>query len=754
MTIRRVLFGVFCAVMATLHVAGVAAASDAPVKRVILALYDGNANSKRKPIRIPHMAEMPLNHLGLVVRYHDISLGLPAGAALEGVRGVLTWFNSDNILEDPAGYLRWATGVVETGRRFVILGNFGFAGDRKDRPTARVEIDKFFRALGIQFSGRVKQVTYDVRVSHKDPRMVEFERPLDAVLPPFDALRPVAPGARSHLVLQWGREATRKQAHLVFVTPKGGYAAAAYEAVWTEELRQWRINPFEFFRQAFATDDLPKPDTTTLSGRRLYYSHIDGDGWRNVSSVEKYTDRRTLSSEVILREAIEAYPDLPVTVAPVVGDIDRAWFGTDESLRLAREILGLSQVEAGSHTYSHPFFWGFFADGNPDKEKPYLHLYPTPGRKRAAIHNLYDRDEDTGDAKIQGYTIPRAYAVEPFSLEKEIEASVAFIESILPTGKKLKILQWSGDTSPFEEAVSATRQIGIANINGGDSRFDPAYPSYGWVSPIGTQVGGQRQIYASTSNENLYTELWTNRYFGFRYLRHTLRNTETPIRVKPFNIYYHMYSGEKSASLKALLENLDLARGQALAPVTASHFAKIAEGFYSTRLVSLGRNRWRVENRGELQTIRFDHADMRAVDFTQSRGVIGQNHHQGSLYVSLDPAAPAPVIALKDYANDGSPPSARRPYLVDGRWRMRNLEIKGSGGFTVDARGFGRGDLRWKMPQSGSYLIVVDGPKGELRRFRADADDNGVLAFQAVSESLGPWITDGVRITVKRAPSS
>ena len=751
MSVPRFLLG---ALTIVISIVNAAAAVETPVPRVVLALYDGEINSEPKLTRIHQMAEMPLNHLGLMVRYHDITQGLPAEAALEGVRGVLTWFRSERVMEDPGAYLQWATDVAETGRRFVIFGSLGFAADTKGKPTDRAAMDRFLKAVGMQITGGWKPITYDVGVRHKDPRMVEFERPLGIVLPPFEALRPIDPDARSYLVLQWGGAAARKQAHVVFVTPRGGYAASEYEAIWNKDVRQWRINPFEYLREAFATDDLPKPDTTTLSGRRLYYSHIDGGGWRNVAILDKYKDRPTLAAEVILREAIEPFPDLPLTVAPVVGDIDRKWFGTDESLRLAKEILSQPQVEAGSHTYSHPFFWGFFADGNPDKEKRFLHLYPKRGREGEGMAKLYRRDPNAGDTELKSYSIPRAYATQPFSLDREIKGSVAFIESILPAGKKLEVLQWSGDTTPFEGAVAATRRIGIANINGGDARFDPAYPSYGWVSPIGTRIGNQRQIYASTSNENLYTELWTNRFFGFRNLRDTLRNTEIPIRVKPFNIYYHMYSGEKPASVKALLENLVLARSQALAPVATSHYARIAEGFYTARLVSLGLDRWRIEDRGSLQTIRFDHAVFRAVDFTRSRGVVGQRHYQGSLYVALDAAEPAPVVALAAHADGSSLPPARRPYLVDGRWRVRNLTINGAGGFTIDAQGFGRGNMRWKMPAPGGYAVVVDGPRGEIRRFRADADDDGVLAFETVAESLGPWLTETVRITVKRVPAS
>ena len=113
---------------------------------------------------------------------------------------------------------------------------------------------------------------------------------------------------------------------------------------------------------------------------------------------------------------------------------------------------------------------------------------------------------------------------------------------------------------PWELAVHLTRVAGVQNINGGDTRFDPEFPSYASVAPIGRQVGKERQIYVSTSNENTYTDSWTQNYSAFRYLRKTLDNSETPLRLKPFTIYYHMYSGERDASLRSLLSNFDYAR--------------------------------------------------------------------------------------------------------------------------------------------------------------------------------------------------
>jgi len=43
---------------------------------------------------------------------------------------------------------------------------------------------------------------------------------------------------------------------------------------------------------------LPVPDVTTLDGRRMYFSHIDGDGWNNISEIEGYRETQTTVADV------------------------------------------------------------------------------------------------------------------------------------------------------------------------------------------------------------------------------------------------------------------------------------------------------------------------------------------------------------------------------------------------------------------------------------------------------------------------
>ena len=56
--------------------------------RVILGLFDSRREPNPEESRIHRLLDMPLNHLGLVVRYHDIAKGLPDPASLADVRGV------------------------------------------------------------------------------------------------------------------------------------------------------------------------------------------------------------------------------------------------------------------------------------------------------------------------------------------------------------------------------------------------------------------------------------------------------------------------------------------------------------------------------------------------------------------------------------------------------------------------------------------------------------------------------------------
>ncbi|MEJ0009974.1 MAG: hypothetical protein WDN72_05320 [Alphaproteobacteria bacterium] len=364
--------------------------------------------------------------------------------------------------------------------------------------------------------------------------------------------------------------------------------------------RKWYIDPFKFFAAAYATDDLPKPDTTTLDGQRIFYRHIDGDGWNNASDAAGHA--QDLAARAVLEETIRPYPDLPVTVAPIAADLDAKWAGSARSQQIARDAFALPQVEAGTHTYSHPYDWNFFKDYTPQKELPFVSHYYfgnwANGDKGVGTNVSFDDYQKPG--------MPRDFANERFDLDKEIGGSAAFIAQFAPAGKRVAILMLSGNATPYEAVLRKVREAGLRNINGGDSRFDAAFPSYSWTAPIGREVGAERQVYASDSNDNTYTNGEQPPYDGFRQLMETVRNTESPIRIKPFNIYHHMFSGDHEASIDAVKQNLAAARASAIIPIEASRYAAIADGFYHAAFLPLGPRQWEIRDRGALQTIRFD----------------------------------------------------------------------------------------------------------------------------------------------------
>lgn len=721
----------------------------APLRRTVLALYDGAANENSVRLsRVHAYAAMPLNHLGLKLIYRDVRDPLPGPDDLPDLRGVLTWFGGD--VPDPVDYLHWAIGLAERGIPFAVLGDAGLGA-------APLELqNRFLQHLGLRTEGDFQLLTYDTELVQADPAMIGFER---RPLPPYAPYSAYLPGdteARLHLA---ARRRGQEEIHpLVVTAPGGGFAAAGYEYYFDTQIvrGRWIVDPFAFFERVFGTAGLPRPDVTTLAGRRIYFSHVDGDGWRNISRVEGYRDEASGATMALMDKAWSAYPDLPVTVAPIAAEMDLDYAGSERDLALAARIFRLPHVEAGSHTYSHPFVWRFFARYDAAEER---RIEAEAGRLPADTSGTWDRmmarfgmgpetqylvSEGGGDEE---HAVMRAFSNVPYSLEREIAGSAEKIGALLPPGKRVQLLQWSGDTSPFPAAVAATRAAGMQNMNGGDTRFDPEYPSLLFVSPLAYTGEDIVQPYAQSSNENTYTDLWSDRFYGLRFLAATLANTERPRRLKAFNIYYHNYSGERPESLQAVTDLLDLAMRSEIAPIEASRFAAMVDGFHFVELVPLGADAWRVEGRGALETIRFDGAAFRAVDFARSRGVVGQRHYQGSLYVALDPDAPETVVALRDIARTDVPPEAAQPYLISARWPVRSLKPDPQGGFTARVRGYGRGEFLWRVAPERLYAIEALADGDPVWRAEVRADAAGRLAF-----TLGPGGLAGLGLRVVPLP--
>jgi hypothetical protein len=715
------------------------------VKRDILALYDGRHGAAHES-RIHKFAEMPLNHLGFRVVYHDINTGLPPVGEIGRYRGVLTWFLEP--VARPDQLVFWLDQMTRSQISYVVLGEVAPPGPEALEPV----INRILGQLGLEISGQFIGLTHRSKVTYSDSEMMGFERRIDAVLPGYPVIKAKPSEAVAHLTLRHAGSRGEVVSDVVTTSARGGFAPHDFTVFYepnTNRVR-WILNPFAFFKRAFGSELFPVPDVTTLSGRRIYFSHIDGDGWNNLTDVEEYRVQNMLSAEVIARDAILPYPDLPVSVGLIAGEADRSLGGLSASGRIARLLFGRPHVEVASHTYTHPYSWRFFEDYERTKELDLIEKAARPEqpvRERIAATLMRAAGREPPPSRYDKFfagsdDLPRTFMKRPFDLKTEIAGALAVSESFAPKGKRAKLYLWSGDTMPFESALREVRLAGARGMNGGDSRLDTEYPSVAYVPPIGRAVGAERHIYAVNSNENTYTNDWTGPYYGFFMLEHTLRNTDAPRRLKAFNLYYHMYSGEKSAALASVRHFLDLARRQPLSPIAASHYVAIAEDFYSVEIEQVNLSAWAVTRRGAVQTVRFDDADGLGVDWSQSIGVIGVTRHQQSLYVSLDSQITRAIIALRASADPDRRDAATPPLVLEGsRWQIRGVSQSAASGLcelSATVEGFGPGDMTWRAPPGKRVSAVLRRAGETIAASTALTRADGLVGLRLEASAIEP----------------
>lgn len=700
--------------------------SNEPLPRTIIGVYSRPPELGIENTTLHLKYEMPLNYLGFDVELVDGNGPLPNLDNRGDVAAVLVCFDTSE-LKHPHVFLNWAIHQMERGTKLIQIGLSAFHQDTKGNKSKEKLIKEYFSRIGLEWTARWTPYTFDFSLGFDLPDMTRFERDFPSVLPGFDQIYIANNQLEPYLSIE-NKEKTI-QSILIAGGPRGGYVAPGYAYYigkvegFSTTLTAWYLNPFLFFERILGSSGKPIPDPTTLAGRRIYYSQIDGDGWNNLTDWEKYRDPPTLSSEVILKEVILRYPHLPVSVGLIGGDVDTSWVGTKEGIEIAKEMLALPQVEVASHTYSHPFDWQFFKDGLIEKELPYLPFYPYDTWEssalawfRAVTYQKLGAQKKFNTYGIE-YLTPRAFAFKPFDINLEIQGSIDLINGLAPPDKKTKLMQWSGDCLPWGGAIAKANQAGVANINGGNNVFDAKHPSYTYLGPLGRHPDGEQQIYASMNNENEYTADWTDHFYGFRYVTETFVNAGTPRRIKPVNVYYHFYSGEREASIKALLEVLEYASSLEIHPVWSSHFSTIAQGFFTTKIYEVKEKHWRIEDRGELQTFRFDPPFDGTVDLNASKGVVGYRKFHDQLYVYLDKTVAKPEIVFQD-----SPRPL--PYLVESRFQIYGLERK-SDALHFLAKGFGPLEMRWQMEKGEQYTLMGDGKETTV-----SADEQGNVLFQ------------------------
>ncbi len=709
------------------HPLAASAQACAIVPRTTLALYDGAREGEVRNTRIYRFAELVLNYLGQVVVYHDISRDTPPEVDPAQVALVLSWF--DEPVSDNAGFGNWLAqgdAFCGGGPKIVSFDNLEFWSGLGPALSSRA-----MGAMGIETDGVIYAVGVSATVSAKDESLLDLEA--DYLVQPGD-YRGVAalPGARPLLrMASQGQEIA-----LAVIGPAGGYVhASALIEPGTQGRAAWIIDPFGFFEGVLADDGVPRPDPTTLQGLRTFFVTVSSVGWLDLMPAQVFGETQDLASEVLAEGLIEAFADLPVTVAILAGDLspDLGGPAAERGRQAALRALAAPNVEAAVQGFSDIRDWSFFAAYDPTREAAMLTAPETADDQGAlvssAMQTLRDAFAETGASTFSRTPgAPRKYAATPFDLGQEVGGAIAQVNALSGGARPVGLYAWSGNARPFEAALEAAERTGVGSMGGGGGVMDAARPSLTGLWPLSAQVGQHRQIHDALGGDALYTDYWTASLYGFHGFHETLRRTEEPRRLRPFQLSFAARTMIHFETRRAVETYLDLARTSPVVPIRASAHAAAVRGFLSARIAAEGPGRWRIRDRGALQTLRLDRAGARALDMAASEGVMGARRKGDSLYVALDPGADAPLVVLADSDDPaGMVLGSAAPALVSSRPVVESWD-RSTCSVALELSGFAPGDVVLLAEPHAEYGIAITGVNEDRHRAVA-ADAAGILTI-------------------------
>ncbi len=582
------------------------------VRRDVLILFNKSLFKDKNSVYsdVHLLASVPLEYMGYVPILYDISQNELPKSVEDRYHSVIIW--SDGITKNNEKLYSWVSNLKKRGVKFLFFNDFLFnlTADRLKNLnlTQDDNRNRYIQEIKVKYSKPYK--SYEISASP------EYE---DSLINTKDG--------KSVLSVRYknGQKSTP-----IAITSWGGYALGDSFLLSIADENYWTINPFRFIKDALRLDNIPVPDPTTEAGRRILFVHVDGDGF-----VERVrTDRDRLSTEYLIEHIYKKYR-IPQSVSIIQGEVERLFPKITEKMKkISRELYSIPWIEPASHTLSHPFLWN-------EVIKP-EHAKPSIGKK----YHL---------------PIPNYH----FSLEKETLGSINFALSFAPKEKrKEKVMFWTGDCIPPREVLSFIEKKGILAMNGGDTTISKLYPLLGRVAPFGIQREEYWQIYTGQQNENVYTHEWRGPFWGYREVIETFEMTEKPRRLKPINIYYHLYSGSRVASLNALDEVYRWALKQKTSKLYASQYIKKVRGFYRTAIAKIDGG-YEIRNSSFLRTVRFDRRV--SVDIDRSQGVAGFINEGDKTYITLDKKEEHYIKLSK---------SNNSPYLFDSNGWVESFSNK------------------------------------------------------------------------------
>ena len=549
------------------------------IKREILTLID---DTKKDITILPshQIGALPLEYQGYIQTLYNINKkGLPDPEQMTQYAGVVVWLTID--YKDPDKLISWIKKLHKHNIYVAFASSFGFNDSM------------LLQELGIETKDSQENVQR--RIIHKDPIM-DFEIKSSISNETLYFSPPIGSKA-----LFTYKDTNGDTSTPVAITPWGGYALFDNFIADIGNENMWVINPFEYFKQALRLKPLPVPDPTTENGSRLFFTHTDGDGY--VSRVEFNPEK--LSGEMIYTEILKKYK-IPFSISFIGAEVLPNGLYPKLSKRCLttlKKIYALPNVEPATHTFTHTFFWGKIKNGNL---KPEYRLKP------------------------KGYK---------YSISYETKGMLDFINKNLLNKnkqKKAKTVFWSGDCAPRKNVLSFIYKHNILNINGGDTTINNTEPWLALVAPLGLARGEYYQIYTGEQNENVFTNDWLGPFWGFKKVVQTFKLTNRPRRLKPIDVYYHLYSGSKKASLNALRYVFDWVLKQPnIMPIfTSSYIPKVMD-YYTVSMANEGDN-WLIDGMRDLKTVRLE-TKKQHINYVNSPTTVGEKRFNNRTYIAFNP---------------------------------------------------------------------------------------------------------------------
>jgi hypothetical protein len=183
---------------------------------------------------------------------------------------------------------------------------------------------------------------------------------------------------------------------------------------------------------------------------------------------------------------------------------------------------------------------------------------------------------------------------------------------------------------------------------------------------LGLQRGVYTQVYTGAQNENVFTNDWLGPFWGFKRVVQTFKLTNTPRRFKPIDIYYHLYSGSKEASLRALEYVFDWAIKQDVMPIFTSEYIPKVMDYYIISMANEG-DQWLFDGMNNIRTLRIEKENA-GVDLNRSASVIGIKDFEKHTYLSLDTSFKHLIVLSNNLSYKNS------PYLISSNAKLIEYE--------------------------------------------------------------------------------